>query len=269
MAPEQSRQVRCIDSLRLSAAEQAEILQSLAEREAHGDRSERRREPRLPFEHRIEVAICAAYGPQTHYLVQGRNLTSRGIGFLHGTFMYSHTVCSVAMPALDGRTIVTRGQVVRCQLVRRHIHDIGVRFDKRIALADYVGGLAAPDEEPQQTSDAAAGGPLFSELWTDARLRPMVRTFVPRLREQILEAGRLVTKDQCGLVLQKLCLEIRGSAGGYGYPRIATLAGQLLELILAGQDIAWQKQIMAEMIELGRSVAQAIDEIGDGTDARA
>lgn len=261
MVEQQSRQTRCVDSLRLPPAEQAEILQTLAERESRGDRSERRREERRPYYAKIEIVPMAASGTAaTRYRVQSRNLTSRGVGLLHGTFMYTGTPCAVYMLKLDQSTQLCRGQVVRCQLVRRNIHDIGVRFDKRIALVDYIAGIDAPGAEAQTQSDTPATGPLFSDYWTDPRLQPLIRPFVPRLREQILEAGRLVSKDQSGLVLQRLCLEIKGSAAGYGYPRIAALAGQLLDLVLANQDVAWQKQIMADLIELGRAASQAIDD---------
>lgn len=258
MITEQSRQVRCIDSLRLSPTEQEEILQMLAERETSGDRSDRRREPRLSYQCRIEVAIQASHGPVAQYLVQTRNITSRGVGFLHGTFMYTGTVCSVSLPTLAGHVVAIRGQVVRCSLIRRNIHDIGIRFDKRIALAEFIAG-AASDPENERPAGGAVG-PLFSDLWTDRRLQPLIRSFLPSFRDQILEAGRLVTKDNSGLVLQRLCLEIKGSAAGYGYPRISALASQLLELVLSNQETAMRKQIMGELIELGRAASQAIDE---------
>jgi hypothetical protein len=255
---ETSRKPRLVDSLRLAPAERAEILQLLTEREARAELAERRRELRLPYEYQVEIIPHAAYGTSTHFIVQARNLTSRGVGFLHGTFMYTGTTCSVWLQKLDDQTVACRGRVVRCQLVRRNIHDIGLRLDKRIALGEFINGADTVDESDGPETDRQ-GGPLFSDLWADARLRPLVRSLVPRLREQILEAGRMVSRDQSNLSLQKLCLEIKGSAAGYGYPRISTLAGQLLDLVLSDHDAVWQRQIMTELIELGRAASQAID----------
>jgi CheY-like chemotaxis protein len=88
---------------------------------------------------------------------------------------------------------------------------------------------------------------LMSEMWGDERMQPLIRSFLNRLKAEIIEMERQVAGGKAGLGLRKLCLDVKGSAGGYGFPRISESAQGVLELLM---DEVGGKQLVAAFTEL-------------------
>jgi hypothetical protein len=63
------------------------------------------------------------------FIVAPIDLSDTGIGFLHGSFLYPGTRCAISLKADDGTLLTAAGKVVRCRMVRGHVHDVGVRFE--------------------------------------------------------------------------------------------------------------------------------------------
>ena len=142
----ESRKNDYIDSLRLSEDDEVEILADLARETTSRHGRDRRRESRVPYQRRAGLMVQMHHpgGTVANYLVRVRDLSTEGIGFLHGSFVYSGTRCAVALLANDKRTIRVDGAVVRCAHVRKHIHQIGLHFDAPIRLRDFVAGSLLP-----------------------------------------------------------------------------------------------------------------------------
>src|SRR5437868_1999499 len=112
-------------SLRLSEKEELEILSSLEY--GHGNSVvNQRRQNRLPYVHRASLVIqmCHSGASQLNYLLRARNLSAEGIGFLHGSFVYTGTACVVSLLNKQGKPVRIEGRVVRCKHVRKHVHEV-------------------------------------------------------------------------------------------------------------------------------------------------
>jgi len=88
------------------------------------------------------------------------------------------------------------------------------------------------------TTGASDGSPLYSTLWEDRAVRPLVLEYLDRLTQQVdkLKACLDATPLDAAAV-GKLCLAIKGSAGSYGYPQISETA-QALRRHVDGSDAA-------------------------------
>jgi CheY-like chemotaxis protein len=344
-----------VDSLRLSARQHADILHELDAKSRPSDQN-RRTDERLRFTEQalLFVHIRHPGGTDGNYLVRTRNLSRTGIGFFHGSFVYSGTPCTIALRSVDKVIVAIEGKVVRCNHVRGHIHEIGVHFEKPIRLRQFLGQSAPADAaDPHSTElpqlagrvlyvdDSAADQDLFnfhlhnlglqcnivtnaldaldlaesakfdlvltstsltggfsanqlvtalresgykgpiigvtaderdaaraesvqrgfsaqlvkpyrfedllqlllkyftprsggsqevlaSELWPDHAMRPLIKRFLERLGPQVTDIRRLA-KSPTDPVFRKYCTDLKGSAGGYGYPTISQAATALLD----------------------------------------
>jgi len=350
-----------IDSLRISPHEELELLRELSHPDADlVGVDERRREARRDYltQAGLIVQIRHPGGSIANYLVRTRNLSTEGIGFVHGSFIYNGTPCIVALKGINGKILAVEGRVVRCRHIRRHFHDIGVKFLQPINLSQFLGGaddasgaslvsaelprligrilcvddspndqdllhfhlqsvgidatavasaidavglidgaafdaiiteLVLPgmsgmelaeaarlgghrgaiialtaDSRPELHKEALARGcshvlvkpyqlndfielisaqlphadpapgqgPLMSELWSNIAMRPLICRFLHRLEAQIPQIRRLVDGGAQWPLLQRLSSDLKGSAGGYGYPQISQAATRLLDSVL-------------------------------------
>src|SRR4051812_30907003 len=114
----------CRDSLRISAQEQGDILSELDRRAASQKSSERRNDERLRYVQQALLFMQVRHpgGTTSNYLVRTRNLSTTGIGFLHGTFLYSGTPCTLSLRNSKNKFVDIEGTIVRCSHVRGHIH---------------------------------------------------------------------------------------------------------------------------------------------------
>lgn len=113
-----------------------------------------------------------------------RDISRSGIGFLHGSFVYTGTICDLTLPTVDGERVLVRGKVVRCAHVRGSAHDVGVAFDQLIDLRNYVRDL--PDHE---ITVSQAQPPTFSgkALYVDDSVddRELARFLLSRLGVEV------------------------------------------------------------------------------------
>jgi len=84
------------------------------------------------------LAIVDEHGNRRNYAVEPRDLSSSGMGALHGTFLHPGTLCTVGLRRLDGTAASIRAEVVRCRLIRSGVHELGVRFEERINPMEFI-----------------------------------------------------------------------------------------------------------------------------------
>lgn len=95
--------------------------------------------------------------------------------------------------------------------------------------------------------------PLVSALWNDAKLRPLILNFLEQLETDIEELERLVLAREFNQAVPML-RDLKGSAGGYGYPRICEVARELENVLTCSQS---QDQLRTLFDELGALCASA------------
>lgn len=151
-----------IDALRLSEREQSEILARLDAKSALFQGDNRRDGSRFRYQlpQGLIVEITHPGGSVTSYLVRPRDLSSRGMAFLHGAFVYPNSPCRLILRTIKGAAAAIAGKVVRCQHVTGRAHEVGIAFAKTLKLQDYL------------AFDGPAEGGISSEL--------------PELRGQVL-----------------------------------------------------------------------------------
>lgn len=76
------------------------------------------------------------------YLVNTRNISSGGIGFVHTAELHSGTRCTVALQPPTGRGMILPGRVAWCRPIDRiaedtDTFDVGVQFDMPIDISPF------------------------------------------------------------------------------------------------------------------------------------
>lgn len=106
---------------------------------------------RYPFVRRAALRISHPGGTVTTHLVRTRNLSTGGVGFIHGAFLYPQTTCHVALQTRHGESVALSGQVGWCRHVSGKSHEIGVRLNQVIQVDEFV----PPEEMEKAKADAA------------------------------------------------------------------------------------------------------------------
>ena len=166
-----------IDTLRLGEAQLAELLDSLDHptgEDETGDVQNRRAgaDLRLPYRHpKLHLTIDHPGGGQSPFLVAGRNLTPRGLGFLHGNYLHSGTLGRVELPLTIGGQASIRCIVLWCRHIKNHIHEAAVRFERPIDLWRHIEGAEAAADLATRIDPSELRGRIIvfsdSELFRD------------------------------------------------------------------------------------------------------
>lgn len=106
-----------------------------------------RRYTRMPFRAvSLPVTLKHPGGTEVALRLACRNISRRGMGFLHSAFVYPGTQLRVRMPKLDGTVVSVTGTAVRCDHREGVVHELGVRLDEPIELNEFLRSL--PLREP-------------------------------------------------------------------------------------------------------------------------
>lgn len=126
------------DTLRMSQKDLERLLTEI-DRSASGSGSSRRRMRRRGMEARkLVVVLIGANNERKTVTAVGRNLSATGIGFLCGGFLHPGGRCVIALRDLGGNAHGVQGTIMRCNHVKGHLHDIGVRFDEPIKPHEFI-----------------------------------------------------------------------------------------------------------------------------------
>ena len=164
----EQRRIECVDSLRISPREESEIISELAQTggisgAAAAASKDRRKNDRVPYLNQAGLFVQMKHpgGSVVNYLVRTRNLSPTGIAFLHGSFVYTGTACVLALHDKDGKMVGVDGKVVRCQHVRGHVHDIGVRFARSLEVKQFL--ITPPGAAGAADASSSGGAAQTSE----------------------------------------------------------------------------------------------------------
>ncbi len=141
------------DTLRLSDTERQAVVDELDRQDAiasGGRRTEPRWKYHVPEGILVHFQHAAAY--EFQFRVIPRNISSAGLGLLHGGFVYSGTRCVARLRTIDREFVLAAGVVVHCRCVRGRIHEVGVKFDEPIDIENFV----VLDRSGRHRADSAA-----------------------------------------------------------------------------------------------------------------
>jgi signal transduction histidine kinase/CheY-like chemotaxis protein len=124
-------------------------------------------------------------------------------------------------------------------------------IEKRKLLAEVAPYLPADAEEKPRIAHPDA--PLVSQLIDDPDVRDLLGDFVAVLPGKVCELlERLTRRELTGM--RELAHQIKGGAGGYGFPQISDRAGELERLVQSGASRPMIERSAAELIALIRRV---------------
>ena len=130
---------RLTRTLRIAPRELEALLDSVDQSSTGRAGSSKRRSRRWSLRGSgIVLTLQAQAGGHTHFLVAPRNLSSTGIGVVHGGFIHLNTRCVVSLRTKSGATRSIQGKIVKCRLMRGNLHDLGVEFLEPINPLDFV-----------------------------------------------------------------------------------------------------------------------------------
>jgi hypothetical protein len=134
------------NSVSLPEAKRGELLDRLDGKGGSTERGNRRHERRIDtrFEYRMRDVIVRVEhlaGGTSDLPVSSRNLSSGGIGFLHGAYMHIGSKCLVVLITKNKEVVQMHGAVVMCRHLEGLVHEIGVQFEGRILPERFVSEL--------------------------------------------------------------------------------------------------------------------------------
>jgi CheY-like chemotaxis protein len=141
-----------VDTLRLSHRQYEQVLRQIDAAQSRHAQADGRATPRLPFiGHPIVAQITQPGGSVANFLVWPRNLSATGLGFFHGSFLYTGSPCTSMLRRNDGAVSRLDGKIARCRHLAGKMHEVGVAFDhaievERFLSADQCNSLEATED---------------------------------------------------------------------------------------------------------------------------
>ncbi len=127
-----------IETLRLSSADKQKLI-DYVEHQGKKSVEDCRRALRVNFAGRnVLVKVQGQESQSQVCTVVPRNLSRRGLAFVHGRFIYPDSTCEITLPMLSGKWCVLKGVVRRCRHVNGIVHEVSIVFDETIDLNQFA-----------------------------------------------------------------------------------------------------------------------------------
>ncbi len=130
-----------VDTLRLTDSEWLAYVAELdRESSRHLSADTDRRHERVAYRNVVHLLATLKNqdGRVQKFMVRTHDLSESGMGFLHGSFIYPQSRIQLVLHHRVHGQNYHDGVVRRCEHFKRHIHRVGVEFDKSINLEDYL-----------------------------------------------------------------------------------------------------------------------------------
>ena len=136
-----------IETIRLGARDKQKLIEYI-EQSSRKSVNNDRRALRVDFQGRnCLVTITNSHGQKVRHSVLPRNLSRRGLAFVHGRFVYPDSRCQVTLPMQNGKWTVVEGVIRNCRHISGIIHEISIVFDEALNLNDFVRLTASQQEK--------------------------------------------------------------------------------------------------------------------------
>lgn len=127
-----------IDTIRLSPRDKQRLVDEIQRPSRIQSPESERRRLRVDFNGHVIISLKNPDGGTIRYSVTPRNLSTHGLGFIHGQYVHADRRCEVIIPTLKGEWILSKARISRCKHLAKLIHDVSLVFDQPITLDDYV-----------------------------------------------------------------------------------------------------------------------------------
>lgn len=129
-----------VDSLRLPAVALAKLHEILdASDAAKKNPSLQRQWRRWVMRNRLaEATIHHPGGTAVRCVVSPRSMSAGGMSLIHGGFVYNGVKIIVHIERLTHEVEHLEGKVVRCRHLGKHLHELGIKFDKQMEPRDFI-----------------------------------------------------------------------------------------------------------------------------------
>lgn len=134
-----------LSTLKLKPNEQEIITTFLEDRSRTSERRRSVRRFRYLNPAGLIVHVAHPGGTIVPYRVTPRDLSERGMGFLHGNFLYPGSNCKIELRGKDGKPQRISARIARCEHVTGRVHDVGIEFEKPIEIGEFVDVGIDPD----------------------------------------------------------------------------------------------------------------------------
>ncbi len=152
-----------LNSTRMTQRQQRELLRTIEQASKPVEESNRKHD-RIEY-HVPDVRLKVAHpdGEVAKFLVCCRNISTGGISFLHGGFLYPGSRCEFTLPTVWGGEEVIFGKVATCRHIEKQTHEFGVTFDSMIDRRRFITlpGERALESEPEKSKIASLAGRLL------------------------------------------------------------------------------------------------------------
>ena len=280
-----------IETIRLSPRDKQKLVDYI-EQSGKKTVDNERRALRVDFHGRkVLVTITNSHGQKVGHSVLPRNLSRRGLAFVHGRFVYPDSRCHVTLPMQNGKWTAVEGVVRGCRHIQGIIHEVSVVFDEALNLNEFVRLTASQQErhraemsqdfDPDNDMDVNAAGRalVIDDMATD---RKLYRMWLGKLNLATNEASGVTTTIEqmahCQFDMILINLELGEESGtelimhlrgqGYERPIVATSASEnpadKEEAIKAGASAFLLKPFTLEGLREAVEDALSIDTAATG-----
>lgn len=142
-----------LDTLRMTDKQWQAMLDEIDAQTRSFEGRDRRRESRRRYKKSLKLIIRVEHpgGSAVTFRIRSRDISSCGIGFLHGSFIYPQTPCTIVLPTANGELMAIRGKAVRCRLLKGKLHEVGIEFHEPIDLEVFLGPLPKEEKDAGET----------------------------------------------------------------------------------------------------------------------
>ncbi len=88
----------------------------------------------------LRIRIIAPNGSTGRFQVRTFDISTSGIGLLHGQYLYQGTLCSLEVQDQSGNVVEIPAKVMRCEHSEKMVHVVGLQFDEPVDPSEYVWG---------------------------------------------------------------------------------------------------------------------------------
>ena len=143
-APQNSGQGQPVQEDRRQYADRRSAFDTLPNaRRRHGTdrRSGRERRCGVRFRyvaHNVPVSVYQPGGGVATFHVSTHDISTRGIGFSHGGYLYPGSPCELTLTMLNGQRVLVSGRIASCALIEKRRHQVSVCFDGYIDVTQFL-----------------------------------------------------------------------------------------------------------------------------------
>ena len=163
-----------IKSVRLSEVNQRALLAEMESNVRSVEESNRSDDRAVCHIVDIPVQVTHPDGGIARFLICLRNISSGGVSFVHGGFLYPSSQVIVQIPTIWGGIESITGRVINCRLISGQNHEIGIRFDEPADRRRYLtlDGETPLDPDPDSDECNELSGRLLyvDQNFADAKL---------------------------------------------------------------------------------------------------